>query len=33
LQALIAYMVEQNFIPRAVAIEELFVPIVGGVGT
>jgi 4,5-dihydroxyphthalate decarboxylase len=33
LQALVAYMVEQNFIARAIPIEELFVPISGASGT
>jgi 4,5-dihydroxyphthalate decarboxylase len=33
LQALVAYMVEQNFIARAIPIEELFVPIPGASGT
>ena len=33
LQALVAYMVEQHFIARAIPIEELFVPIVGASGS
>jgi 4,5-dihydroxyphthalate decarboxylase len=33
LQALVAYMVEQHFIARAIPIEELFVPIPGASGT
>jgi 4,5-dihydroxyphthalate decarboxylase len=33
LQALIAYMVEQHFIARAMPIEDLFVPLVGTVAT
>jgi 4,5-dihydroxyphthalate decarboxylase len=33
LQALVAYMVEQHFIARAVPIDELFVPIPGANGT
>ena len=33
LQALIAYMVEQHFIARAIPIEDLFVPLAGAVAT
>ena len=33
LQALVQYMVEQHFIPRAIAIEDLFVPLPGAVGS
>jgi 4,5-dihydroxyphthalate decarboxylase len=33
LQALVAYMVEQHFIARAIPIEDLFVPLAGAVGT
>ena len=33
LQALVAYMVEQHFIARPIPIEELFVPLAGGIGT
>jgi 4,5-dihydroxyphthalate decarboxylase len=33
LEALVAYMVEQHFIARPVAIEELFVPLAGASGT
>jgi 4,5-dihydroxyphthalate decarboxylase len=33
LEALVAYMVEQHFIARPIAIEELFVPLAGTVGT
>jgi 4,5-dihydroxyphthalate decarboxylase len=33
LQALVAYMVEQHFIARAIPLEELFVPIPGASGT
>ena len=33
LQALVAYMVEQHFIARAIPIEDLFVPIPGASGT
>ena len=33
LQALVAYMVEQHFIARAIPIEDLFVPLFGATGT
>jgi 4,5-dihydroxyphthalate decarboxylase len=33
LQALVQYMTEQHFIPRAMPIEELFVPIFRGLGS
>jgi ABC-type nitrate/sulfonate/bicarbonate transport system substrate-binding protein len=33
LQALVAYMVEQGFIARPIAIEDLFVPLAGATGT
>ena len=33
LEALVAYMVEQHFIPNPLAIKDLFVPIYGQVGT
>ena len=33
LQALIAYMVEQHFIARAIPIEDLFVPLAGAIAT
>jgi 4,5-dihydroxyphthalate decarboxylase len=33
LEALVQYMVEQHFIARPIPLEELFVPIVGAVGT
>jgi len=33
LQALVAYMVEQHFIARAIPIEDLFVPLSGATGT
>jgi 4,5-dihydroxyphthalate decarboxylase len=33
LEALVAYMVEQHFIARPIAIEELFVPLAGTIGT
>jgi 4,5-dihydroxyphthalate decarboxylase len=33
LEALVAYMVEQHFIARPIAIEELFVPLAGASGT
>ena len=33
LEALVRYMVEQNFIPRALPIEELFVPVSGASGS
>jgi 4,5-dihydroxyphthalate decarboxylase len=33
LEALVAYMVEQHFIARPMAIEELFVPLAGTIGT
>ena len=32
LEALVRYMVEQHFIPKALAIEELFVPLPGAIG-
>jgi 4,5-dihydroxyphthalate decarboxylase len=32
LEALVAYMVEQHFIARPIAIEELFVPLAGAIG-
>ena len=33
LQALVAYMVEQGFIARPIAVEDLFVPLAGATGT
>jgi 4,5-dihydroxyphthalate decarboxylase len=33
LEALVRYMVEQHFIPRAIPAEELFVPLAGAMGT
>ena len=33
LHALVAYMVEQHFIARAIPIEDLFVPLAGASGT
>ena len=33
LQALVQYMVEQHFIPRAIPIEEIFVPLPAALGT
>ena len=33
LEALVHYMVEQHFIPRAMPIDELFVPLLGASGT
>jgi 4,5-dihydroxyphthalate decarboxylase len=33
LEALVRYMVEQNFIPHPIPIEALFVPIQGGFGS
>ncbi len=33
LAALVRYMVEQHFIPKTIAVEELFVPLPGAIGT
>jgi hypothetical protein len=33
LEALVRYMVEQHFIPQAIPVEQLFVPLPGATGS